>query len=54
MARIEEVGISRIGMFGVNFGSATYLLRSANASFNDSVTACRYGAGTRRPQRLCS
>src|SRR5687768_22535 len=36
--------ISRIGMFGVNFGSATYLLRSANASFNDSVTACRYGA----------
>src|SRR5262245_56145130 len=33
-----------IGMFGVNFGSATYLLRSANDSLRASATRCRYGA----------
>ena len=36
--------ISRIGMSVTNFGSPTNLLRSAKASFSDSVTACRYGA----------
>ncbi len=35
---------SRIGMFGVKAGSATYWLRSAKASLIDSVTTCRYGA----------
>ena len=33
-----------LGMAGTNFGSPTYAFRSANDSFNDSVTACRYGA----------
>ena len=32
---------SRIGMFGVKAGSATYWLRSAKASLIDSVTTCR-------------